>query len=396
MPATDLVRRRLLEALAAVSLAPGTHSASAADEPVRVGMILPLSGAFAEFGRQMENGVRLWLRQRGDIVAGRRVELLFRDDTGPAPEVAKRLAIELATRDKVHVLAGFAFTPNAVAVAPVATQAKLPMLVLNAASAAIPQKSPYVVRVSFTLPQVSAPMAQWAARNGVRRVFTVVSDYAPGLDAEGAFRKAFETAGGQIVDAARVPLKNPEFAPFLQKIKDTKPDAVFVFLPSGEPAIAFMKGFDERGLKQAGIRLLATGDVTDDASLDAMGDAALGAITTHHYSMAHDSPLNRAYVKLYTDAYGARARPNQVSVASYDGMNALYAALAATRGATDGDALIGAMKGMKLDSPRGAVTIDAATRDITQTVYVRRVEKRDGRLFNVEFDRFADVRADVG
>lgn len=396
MFSVDPERRRALKTLSAVSLAPWSRLALAADEPVRVGLILPLSGVFAEFGHQIENGVRLWLRQRGDTVSGRRVELIFKDDTGPAPEVAKRLAIELATRDKVHVLAGFAFTPNAVAVAPVATQAKLPMIVMNAASAAIPQKSPYVVRVSFTLPQVSAPMAQWAAKNGVRRVFTLVSDYAPGIDAEGAFRRAFEAAGGQTVDAARVPLKNPEFAPFLQKIKDAKPDAMFVFLPSGEPAIAFMKGFDERGLKQAGIRLLATGDVTDDASLDAMGDAALGAITTHHYSMAHDSSLNRAYVKLYTDAYGAKARPNQVSVASYDGMNALYAALVATRGATDGDTLIGAMKGMKLDSPRGPVTIDAATRDITQTVYVRRVEKRDGRLFNVEFDRFTDVRADVG
>jgi branched-chain amino acid transport system substrate-binding protein len=389
-------RRRVLAGLGALPLVGlGPRASRAADEPLRVGLITTLSGPFAEFGHQMENGVRLWLRQRGDTVAGRRIELLLKDDTGAAPEVAKRLAIELATRDKVHVLAGFAFTPNAVAVAPVATQAKLPMLVMNAASAGLTQKSPYIARTSFTLPQVSAPMAQWAAKNAVRRVFTLVSDYAPGIDAETAFRKAFEAASGQVVDAVRVPLKNPEFAPFLQKIKDTKPDAVFVFLPSGEPAIAFMKGFDERGMKAAGIRLLATGDVTDDASLDAMGDAALGAITTHHWSMAHESPLAKAYVKLWTDAYGAKSRPNQVSVASWDGMNALWAALERTKGVADGDTLIGAIKGLRIDSPRGPVTLDAATRDIVQTVYVRRVEKRDGRLFNVEFDRFADVRADV-
>ncbi|HUF21948.1 MAG TPA: ABC transporter substrate-binding protein [Burkholderiales bacterium] len=361
-------------------------------ETIRVGMILPMSGPFAEYGKQMETGARLYMQLHGDVVDGHRIELVVKDNHGPAPEVARRLAQEMVVRDKVQFLAGFGFTPDAFAAAPVATQAGVPMIVMNAASSMVTEQSPYIARVSFTLPQVTAPLAQWAARNGIRRVFTLVSDYAPGLDAEAAFREAFTVAGGQIAGELRVPLNNPEFAPFLQRIKDAAPQAVFIFVPSGEPAIAFIKGFAERGLADADIRLIGTGDVTDDSFIQAVGDAALGVVTTHHYSVAHDSTINRRFVQAYADAYGTRTRPNQMAVSAYDGMAAIYQVVQRLDGDIDGDRAMEVLKGLRIDSPRGPVSIDPVTRDIVQTVYVRRVEKRDGELYNIEFDRFENVR----
>ncbi|HUI72328.1 MAG TPA: ABC transporter substrate-binding protein, partial [Spirochaetia bacterium] len=290
--------------------------------PVKIGLIASFSGPFQAYGRNVEDGMRTYMKMHGDTYAGRKIEIIERDTTGPAPEVAKRLAQELLARDNVDFLAGFVLTPNALAVAPLATQAKVPMIIMNAATSIITEKSPYIARFSFTLPQVSAPMAEWALKNGIKQVYTLVSDYGPGIDAEKSFQKAFTAGGGQIVDSVRVPLQNPEFAPFVQRIKDANPQAVFVFLPAGEQGIAFMKAFEERGLDTAGIKVIATGDLTDDDVLMAMGDATLGIVTTHHYSAAHDSPENKAFVAAYREVSGGK-RPNFMAVGGFDGMAAI-------------------------------------------------------------------------
>ena len=359
---------------------------------VKLGLIGEFSGPFAEYGQQIYGGMKAYMKLHGDSVAGKKIEVIQKDTTGPAPDVAKRLAQELISRDKVDMLVGFGLTPNAMAVAPVATETKTPMIIMNAATSIITTKSPYIVRVSMTLPQVSTPMALWAWKNGIKRVYTAVSDYGPGLDAEAAFSKAFKAAGGEIVGSVHMPLKNPEFAPFIQRIKDAKPEAVFLFLPAGEQGIAFMKGFKERGLAEAGIRLIATGDITDDSVLEAMGDSTLGLITSFHYSAAHDSPENRAFLKAYADVNGTKMRPNFMAVAGFDGMAAIYEALKKTNGSTDGDKVLAAMKGMKIDSPRGPISIDPETRDVIQTMYIRKVEKVNGQLYNVEFDKFPDQK----
>jgi branched-chain amino acid transport system substrate-binding protein len=317
--------------------------------------------------------------------------LILRDTTGPSPEVAKRLAQELFTRDRVDFLAGFGLTPNAMAVAPIATQAKKPMIIMNAASSPITTKSPYIARVSMTLPQVTAPMAQWAAKNGIKNVYVLVADYAPGIDAEAAFETAFTAAGGEVVHSVRVPLKNPEFAPFLQRIKDSKPEAVFIFLPAGEQGIAFMKAWSERGLAQAGIKLIATGDLTDDHVLTAMGEPTLGVITTHHYSAAHASPENKVFVEAYREVSGGK-RPNFMAVGGYDGMAAIVKVVRKLDGKIDGAKAMGILKGLKLTSPRGSLLIDPETRDVVQTVYVRRVQKVGDELYNVEFEAIPDVK----
>ncbi|HXH02118.1 MAG TPA: ABC transporter substrate-binding protein [Candidatus Competibacteraceae bacterium] len=364
-----------------------------AQETIKVGLIAPFSGPFADYGKQIEGGIKTYLKQHGDTVAGKKIEIIVKDTTGPAPDVAKRLAQELVVREKVDFLAGFGLTPEALAVAPIADQAKKPMIIMNAASSIITTKSPYIARVSMTLPQITAPMATWAAQNGIKKVYTLVADYAPGIDAETAFKTAFAAAGGEVVDAVRVPLRNPEFAPFIQRIKDSKPEAVFIFVPAGEQGIAFMKGFQERGLAQAGIKVIATGDLTDDHVLPAMGEATLGVITTFHYSAAHDSPENKAFLKAFAEANGAGAgRPNFMAVAGYDGMAAIFEVAKRLDGKIDGDKAMEVLKGLKLNSPRGPITIDPATRDIVQTVYVRRVEKVDGELYNVEFDKFPEVK----
>jgi len=281
------------------------------------------------------------------------------------------------------VLMGFGLTPLALAAAPIATEAKVPEIVTAAATAMITEKSPYIVRTSFTLPQASAPMADFALKTGIKKVVTIVTDYGPGIDAEKWFGDTFTKGGGTIVEAIRAPLKNPDFAPFLQRVKDDAPDAVFVFVPSGFGAI-FMKQFVERGLDKSGIKLIGTGDVTDDDLLSDIGDAALGAITTHHYSAAHDSVENKAFVEAFEKANNGM-RPNFMAVGAYDGMALVYQALEKTKGAADGDSLIAAMKGLTWRSPRGEVTIDPDTRDIIQPIYIRKVEKVDGQLFNVEF-----------
>ncbi|MBC7499606.1 MAG: ABC transporter substrate-binding protein [Herminiimonas sp.] len=363
-----------------------------AQETIKVGLIAPFSGPFADYGKQMEGGIKAYMKQHGDKVAGKRVEIIIKDTTGPVPEVAKRLAQELVVRDKVDFLAGFGLTPEALAVAPIAEQAKKPMIIMNAATSVITTKSDYIARVSMTLPQVSGPMATWAVKNGVKRVVTLVADYGPGIDAETAFKTNFIGGGGQIVESVRVPLRNPDFAPYIQRIKDAKPEAVFVFVPAGEQGIAFMKGYRERGLAEAGIKVIATGDLTDDHVLPAMGDATLGVITTFHYSAAHDSPENKTFLKQFAEANPNGGRPNFMAVAAYDGMAAIYEVSRKLNGKIDGDKAMAALKGMKINSPRGPIMIDPATRDVVQTVYVRRVEKINGEVYNVEFDKFANMK----
>lgn len=360
-----------------------------AADTVTVGLILPMTGQQASTGKQEEAGAKLYMQMHGDAVAGKTISLIVKDDTG-APDVTKRLAQELISNDGAKALMGFGLTPLALAVAPVATEAKIPEIVTAAATAMITEKSPYIVRTSFTLPQAAVPMAEWSLKNNIHKVVTIVTDYGPGVDAEKWFGDVFVKGGGTVVEKIRVPLKNPDFAPFLQRVKDDAPDAVFVFVPSGLGG-PFMKQFAERGLDKAGVRLIATGDVTDDDQLADMGDAAVGVVTTHHYSVAHDSPENKAFVAAFEKANGGM-RPNFMAVAAYDGMALLYQALEKTKGATDGDALLAAMKGTSWVSPRGPVSIDPDTRDMIQTIYVRKVEKTDGGLFNVEFDSTPNVK----
>jgi len=365
---------------------------AAARHSIKIGLIAPFSGPFASSGAEIEGGIKAYLEQHGHTVAGREIEILARDTTGVAPDVAKRLAQELITRDHVDFLAGFGLTPNAMAVAPLATEAKTPMVVMNAATSSLTTKSPYVVRFSFTLPQVTAPLALWAAKNGIKSVYTLVSDYAPGADAEAQFKSTFEKAGGKIVGSVKVPVQNPDFAPFVQRLKDAKPEAVFVFVPAGAQGIAFMKAFKERGLAEAGIRILATGDVLDDNQLPAMGDAALGVVSTHHYSAAHASAENTAFKAAFAKVTGGAFRPNFMAVGGYDGMAAIAAVVEKLGAELDGERAMAAFKGLTLQSPRGPIRIDPETRDIIQTVYVRKVERVEDGLYNVEFDQFADQK----
>ena len=383
-------RRNILAAAALAAVAIATPALAA--DPLKIGLVLPMSGPFADYGKQIERGIRLYLAANGDTVAGRKIELIIKDDSpGTAGDVSKRLAQELVVKDKVDVLAGFGLTPAALAVAPIATEAKKPMVVMNAATSVITTRSPYIVRVSHTLPQDTAPIAAWAARNKIKKVYTLVADFGPGHDAEGQFKKTFTAAGGEIVGEVRVPVRNPDFAPYLQRIKDSKPDALFLFLPPGAETIALMKGFAERGLAAEGIKIIATGDLTDEDILDALGEPALGAITAFHYAQSHKSPENAAYTAAYAKAY-PKERPNFMSVAGYDGMHLIFEAIKKTGGNADAEKFIEAAKGMSWTSPRGKITIDAATRDIVQTVYIRKVERVGGVLHNVEFDSVADVK----
>ncbi len=384
------MKRRSFTALAlAAGTLLGSQTALAQDNVFKIGLILPMTGQQATTGRQIEAAARLWMAQNGDTVAGKKVQLIVKDDTS-LPDVTRRLAQELVVNDKVNVLAGFGITPSAMAVAPIATQSKTPMVVMAAATSAITEASPYIVRTSFTLPQVSVALADWAPKNGMKRVMTLVTDYGPGIDAERFFRDRLLFNGGQVPESLRVPLRNPDFAPFLQKVRDTKPDALFVFVPSGAGA-AVMKQFLERGLDKAGIKLIGTGDVTDDDQLNDMGDGAIGVVTSHHYSAHHNSPMNKKFVAEFGKA-NKGMRPNFMAVGGYDGMRVIYEALKSTKGQGGGDAMLAAMKGQIFESPRGKIFIDAQTRDVVQDVYLRRVEKKDGQLWNVEFDVIKDVK----
>jgi branched-chain amino acid transport system substrate-binding protein len=388
--AINIQRRNLILRGSALAAAAGLPIPALAADPVRVGLIIPMSGPFASTGKEILAAVKLYQQLYGDTVAGRKVEVILRDDGGVNPEVTRRLAQELVARDKVQVLAGFGLTPLAFAAAPVATQAQIPMIVMAAGSSIIPQRSPYIVRTAFTLPQATAPMATWAAKNNIKTVVTLVADFGPGLDAEKSFTKTFTDAGGKIIETLRVPMRNPDYSPFLQRVKDAKPQAVFVFVPSGEGA-ALLKQYTERGLAAAGIRMIGTGDVMDDELLPTMGQAAAGVISSHHYSAAHPSPENKAYVEAFTKA-NPGMRPNFMSAGGYDGIHLLYEALKKTGGNSDGDKLLAAMKGMSWTSIRGPVTIDPTTRDIIQDIYIREARMLNGQYYNIEIDKTAQVR----
>ncbi len=383
-------KRQFLRATAVVVAPLAGLPALAQDNVFKIGLILPMSGQQATTGRQIDAAVRLYMAQNGDSVAGRKVQVILKDDTS-LPDVTKRLAQELVVNDKVNVLAGFGITPSAMATAPIATQSKTPMVVMAAATSAITEASPYIVRTSFTLPQASVALADWAPKNGIKKVVSLVSDYGPGIDAEKFFKDRLTFNGGEVVESLRVPLRSPDFAPFLQKVRDLKPDALFVFVPSGAGA-AVMKQFLERGMDKAGIKLIGTGDVTDDDQLNDMGDGALGVVTSHHYSAAHPSALNKKFVEAFTKA-NKGMRPNFMAVGGYDGMRVIYEAAKASKGGTmGGDALLAAMKGQIFESPRGPMFIDAQTRDVVQNIYLRKVEKKDAQLYNIEFDVIKDVK----
>jgi branched-chain amino acid transport system substrate-binding protein len=356
-------------------------------DTVKVGLVVPMTGSFNAIGRQVVAGARLYVQSHGDSVAGRKIELVVRDDTS-TPDVAKRIAQELVVNDKVAIIGG-GITPTALTLAPLATQAKVLMVVIVSGASVVTERSPYVVRTSFTLGQSSATIADWAGKNGSHKVVTLVSDWAPGVEAETAFKDRFVGAGGQVVESLRVPLANPDFSPFLQRARDAAPDSLFVSFP-GQQAAVFAKQFAERGLDKSAIRLIGPGDITDDDELNNMGDTMLGIVTAHNYAAAHASAMNKDYVAAFRNAN--KFRPNFISVGGYDGMHVIYEALRRTGGATDGDGLVAAIKGLSWESPRGPISIDPDTRDIVQNIYIRKVERVGGELHNIEFATYEAVK----
>jgi branched-chain amino acid transport system substrate-binding protein len=365
---------------------------ASAEDTVKIGFILPMTGQQQSTGKQESAAIKLFMAQHGDMVAGKKVEVIIRDDAA-IPDNTKRIAQEMIVNDKVTFVAGFGVTPAALSVAPLSAESKTPEIVTAAGTSIITEKSPYIARTSFTLAQSTVPMADWAAANGIKKVVTMISDYAPGVDAEKSFIAEFKKKGGEVLESIRFPLANPDFAPFLQRAVDQKPDAIFVFVPSGQGGI-FVKQFVERGLDKAGIKIIGPGDVMDDDLITGMGDAVIGTVTAHFYSADHNSAANKAFVAAFEKANGGM-RPNFMAVSAYDGMNLIYEALKKTGGKTDGDSLIAAIKGIAFESPRGPISIDPQTRDIIQNIYIRRVEKKNGELYNVEFATFPAVKDPV-
>jgi branched-chain amino acid transport system substrate-binding protein len=365
-------------------------AAPAFAQAVKVGVILAYSGQFADPSAQMDNGIKLYQLRHGDTVAGRKIELIRKDTGGIAPDVAKRLAQELIVRDSADLLAGFALTPNALAVGDVSAQARKFMVNMNAATAIITTKSPYMVRTSFTVPQLNEPLGAWAYKNGIRKVYTMVSDFGPGHDGEAAFHKGFRDAGGEIIGSARYPVANQDFAAFVQRAKDSNADAIYVWTPGGPQPAAIGKALAERGIDPAKTKILGQGELTSEDALKSMGSVGIGIITAFHYDFNHASPMNVSFVQAYKETFGRN--PDMFSVGAYDGMHVIYEALRKTGGKTDGEGLIAAAKGMQWESPRGMMSIDPQTRDVVQTVYIRRVERTGGELRNVEFDKVDNVK----
>jgi branched-chain amino acid transport system substrate-binding protein len=360
---------------------------AAAQDTIKIGMVMQMTGPNAAGGREISAAAKLYVAQHGDSVAGKKIELIFRDDAS-IPDNAKRLAQELIINDKVSLLAA-GITPSAMAMAPIATEAKVPTVVTISGTSVVTERSPYYVRTSFTLGQQSGIIADWAIKNGSRKAVAVLSDWAPGAEAGKVFESNFTKGGGQVLETLKVPLANPDFAPFLQRAADLHPDTLFVFVPAGQ-AGTFARQFAERGLDKSGIKLIGPGDITDDDDLPTTGDTLLGVVTAGIYSAAHPSALNKEFVAAYQKATGHRA--NFLAVSGYDGMHLIYEALKKTGGKTDGDSLIAAIKGMAWESPRGPISIDPQTRDIVQNIYIRKVEKKNGELYNVEFANFPAVK----
>ena len=384
-------RMRKLVATTAAMVLLGTGAGFAADT-VKVGLVGEMSGPFAEFGAQFKGGVEAFQAINGTEAGGKQVEVIIKDVGGPNPDVAKRIAQEFVVRDKINVLTGFGFTPNAAAVAPIATEAKVPMVVMNAAAGGLTKASDYMVRVSFSLPTLVPPMAQWLVDNDFKKAYVIVGDYRPGHDTEAAFLEAFPKAGGEVVGNVRTPLMTVDFAPYMQKIKDAKPDVIFAFVNAGDVMAGLMKAYREKGLEEAGIKLVGTGDITFEPSMPAVGSAADGVVTSYAYSMEHPSDLNKEFVAAFKEAAGADAMPSIMAVSGYDAMALIYAALDKTGGDADGTALVDAMKGMEWESPRGPISIDPETRDIVQNIYLRKVEKVGDHYGNVEFETFEPAK----
>ena len=380
--------QKLLVGLGALALfaMPSAH----AQQTIKIGVIMSYSGQFADTGTQIGNGIKLYMKEHGDTVAGKKIELIPKDNGGIAPDVAKRLSQEVIVRDGADILAGFDLTPNALAAADVSAQAKKFMVNMNAATSVITTKSPYMVRTSFTVWAVNESLGTWAFKNGVKKVYTLVSDFGPGHDGEAAFQKGFKDAGGEVIGSARYPVANQDFAPFLQRAKDANPDGIYIWVPGGTQPAAIGKAIAERGIDPKKIKIMGQGELTFEQSLQGMGDAGLGIITAFHYDYNHQSAKNKAFVAAYNAEF--KRNPDMFSVGGYDGMHAIYEALKKTNGNADGEALINAVKGMKWESPRGPMSIDPETRDVIETVYIRRVEKVGGALVNVEFDKVENVK----
>jgi branched-chain amino acid transport system substrate-binding protein len=379
-----------LAALALALLGPGP---AGAEDTVKVGLIISYSGQFADTAAQMDNAIKLYVKQHGDTVAGKKIEFIRKDTGGVAPDVAKRLAQELIVRDHADIIAGFALTPNALAAADVSAEAKKFMVVMNAATSIITTKSPYIARTSTTTPQLNQTLGTWAAKHGIKTVYTMVSDYGPGIDAETAFHTGFKEAGGEIVGSVRFPVANPDFSAFVQRAKDANPDAIYIWIPGGAQPAAVGKALAERGVDPSKIKVLGQDALTFESALKSMGDVGIGIITVSDYDFNHDSPLNHEFVKAYNDEF--HRNPDIYSIGGYDGMHLIYEALKKTGGKADGDSLIEAAKGMSWESPRGPIKIDPETRDIIQNVYIRRVEKVGDALVNVEFDKVENVKDPV-
>ena len=381
--------RRVLGLGCAAALLLGVPSAQA-QGTVKIGLINVLSGQFADAGIQLDNGVKTYMKQYGDTVAGKKIEIIRRDVGGPAPDVAKRLAQELVVREGVDILAGFLLTPNALAAADVSAQAKKFMVVMNAATSIITTKSPYMIRTSVTLPQVMETFGTWAAKGGTKKCYTMVTDYGPGHDSEAAFQRAFKEGGGEIVGSVRFPVANPDFSAFVQRAKDMNLECIYIFIPGGAQPAALGKAMAERGIDPTKTKILASGEATSEQALKSMGDAGLGIISAWHYDYKSDAPRNIEFVKLFNEMHGRN--PDFFSIGGYDGMHAIYEALKRADGKTDGESLITAAKGMTWDSPRGPMSIDPDTRDVVQTIYIRRVEKVGGELVNVPFDKIEKAK----
>ena len=375
-------------ALLAASLMP---VAGQAQGTVKIGVIGAFSGQFADTGTQIDNGIKLYIKQHGDTVAGKKIEIIRKDTGGPNPDVAKRLAQELIVRDGADILAGFSLTPEALGAASVSAEAKKLMVDMNAATSIITTKSPYIVRVSMTLPQIGETLGTWAAKKGgVKKAYTMVTDFGPGIDAEGSFQRAFKAAGGEIVGSVRMPIANPDFSAFVQRAKDLNPESIFVFVPGGAQPAAIGKAFAERAIDPKKVKILSTGEPVDETAIKSMGDIALGRISAWHYDYNHKSKMNEAFVKAFNAEF--KRNPDFFAVGGYDGMHLIYEALKKTGGKADGDSLIAAAKGMKWESPRGPMSIDPETRDVVQTVYIRKVQKVGGNIVNVEFDKVENVK----
>ncbi|MGE3146505.1 MAG: ABC transporter substrate-binding protein [Pseudorhodoplanes sp.] len=385
------MRKLLLGLAGATLLAAGPAKAQGT---IKIGLIMPYSGQFADAATQMDNAIKLFVQQNGDSVAGKKLEFIRKDTGGIAPDVAKRLAQELIVRDGVDMIAGFVLTPNALAAGDVSEQAKKFMVVMNAATSIITTKSNYMVRTSLTTPQVNGALGTWAAKKGgVKKSYTMVSDYGPGLDAGGAYASAFKEAGGEIIGEVKIPVANPDFSAFVQRAKDANPESIYIFVPGGAQPAALGKALVERGIDPSKTKIMGQGEIASDEALKGMGDAALGIITAFHYDWNHKSKMNEDFVKAYNAAYNRN--PDFFSVGGWDGMRLIYEVLKKTKGNTDGKAMVDAAKGMAWESPRGPISIDPETRDIIQNVYIRRVEKVNGKLANVEFDTVEKVKDPV-